>query len=482
MMDSGGKSEKVSYPKEGEEEVENVEGKVSQAVSDVDPLKVLEANIQAAASKLRPTLLVDYTEPEPGPSHVQTGGAPGSESGELGAPGAGSLWAHQAVMQPGEVSDSNEPIAHDELSFLGTEAGELPAGLMWCYDMGSGAAISRTMVEEIHLLLRDNYVQDSSSTFQLEYTANQINWVLGQGEDNAVVVGIKSSGTDPDDLIGEGQLVGFVAAVPAKISIHGQTIKVGLVNFLCVHRLLRDRRLTPLLLAEIMRRLNARGIRHASFTTSSILPLQAVADSQYFHFPINVMTLGSLGFIEDDPLAMPINKVIDRWESHERNDMFHPLTTPHISSALTLVSDYLQKFAIKQVFDVETFTKMFGNKSGVVRTYVREKDGVVTDLISYYVVYLKKLGTTKSQIHNEIQCAHALVNVATSMSLIDLMKVAIVHAKDDGCDVYNLLNIMDNQGIVRDMDFVEGTGTLAYFLYNWRCPKMRPDQVGLVLP
>ena len=47
--------------------------------------------------------------------------------------------------------------------------------------------------------------------------------------------------------------------------------------------------------------------------------------------------------------------------------------------------------------------------------------------------------------------------------------------------MFNALNVMENDGFLKNLKFGIGDGHLQYYLYNWRCPQMQPKDVGLVL-
>ena len=76
---------------------------------------------------------------------------------------------------------------------------------------------------------------------------------------------------------------------------------------------------------------------------------------------------------------------------------------------------------------------------------------------------------------------------------------ALVLARKEGFDVFNALDLMENRYIVNQIniclvflitffsEFLEklkfgiGDGNLQYYLYNWKCPRMDPKKIGLVL-
>lgn len=47
--------------------------------------------------------------------------------------------------------------------------------------------------------------------------------------------------------------------------------------------------------------------------------------------------------------------------------------------------------------------------------------------------------------------------------------------------MFNCLNILENQTFLSDLKFAIGDGNLQYYLYNWRCPEMPAEKLGIVL-
>lgn len=61
-------------------------------------------------------------------------------------------------------------------------------------------------------------------------------------------------------------------------------------------------------------------------------------------------------------------------------------------------------------------------------------------------------------------------------------------AKNAGFDVFNALDIMDNQTFLKELKFGIGDGSLHYYLYNWYVagrakdgPPLQPSDIGLVM-
>jgi glycylpeptide N-tetradecanoyltransferase len=63
------------------------------------------------------------------------------------------------------------------------------------------------------------------------------------------------------------------------------------------------------------------------------------------------------------------------------------------------------------------------------------------------------------------------------------MNDALVLAKNEGFDVFNALDIMDNETFIKDLMFSPGDGCLNYYLYNWKLGNgmLQPNSIGIVL-
>ncbi len=83
--------------------------------------------------------------------------------------------------------------------------------------------------------------------------------------------------------------------------------------------------------------------------------------------------------------------------------------------------------------------------------------------------------------HKKLNAVYSYYNVATTISFVDLMADALVLAKKEGADVFNALDLSENEPVFESLKFGKGDGYLQYYLYNWKCPFMPSKEVGLVL-
>lgn len=56
-------------------------------------------------------------------------------------------------------------------------------------------------------------------------------------------------------------------------------------------------------------------------------------------------------------------------------------------------------------------------------------------------------------------------------------------ARDAGYDVFNALDVMENNEFLDQLKFAIGDGHLHYYLYNWRVGggQLEPKDLGIVL-
>ena len=50
-----------------------------------------------------------------------------------------------------------------------------------------------------------------------------------------------------------------------------------------------------------------------------------------------------------------------------------------------------------------------------------------------------------------------------------------------GADVFNALDLNENETVFSELQFGAGDGHLQYYIYNWKCRVVDAHDVGLVL-
>lgn len=138
----------------------------------------------------------------------------------------------------------------------------------------------------------------------------------------------------------------------------------------------------------------------------------------------------------------------------------------------------MKKFDLAPEFSEEDFVHWFLPQPDIVYSFVVENDNVITDFVSYYTLPSTVM---HHPVHKILKAAYSFYNVSTKTPWVDLMNDALVSAKQRHFDVFNALDLMENKQFLETLKFGVGDGNLQYYLYNWRCPSMQPNKIGLVL-
>ncbi|KAL0597873.1 Glycylpeptide N-tetradecanoyltransferase 1, partial [Plecturocebus cupreus] len=193
------------------------------------------------------------------------------------------FWDTQPVPKLGEVVNTHGPVEPDKDN-IRQEPYTLPQGFTWdALDLGD-----RGVLKELYTLLNENYVEDDDNMFRFDYSPEFLLWAL------------RPPGWLPQwhcgvRVVSSRKLVGFISAIPANIHIYDTEKKMVEINFLCVHKKLRSKRVAPVLIREITRRVHLEGIFQAVYTAGVVLP-KPVGTCRYWHRSLNPRKLIEVKF------------------------------------------------------------------------------------------------------------------------------------------------------------------------------------------
>ncbi|KAJ8344851.1 hypothetical protein SKAU_G00290440 [Synaphobranchus kaupii] len=344
----------------------------------------------------------------------------------------------------------------------------LPTGFCWdALDLGNPAVL-----KELYTLLNENYVEDDDNMFRFDYSPEFLLWAL------------RPPGWLPQwhcgvRVISNKKLVGFISAIPANIRIYDTEKKMVEINFLCVHKKLRSKRVAPVLIREITRRVNLEGIFQAVYTAGVVLP-KPVGTCRYWHRSLNPRKLIEVKFSHlSRNMTMQRTMKLYRLPEAPKTSGLRPMTRKDVEAVHKLLGEYLRQFHLTPVLNPEEVEHWLLPQENIIDTYLVETpEGVLTDMISFYTLPSTIMN---HPVHHSLKAAYSFYNVHTVTPLLDLMNDVLVLAKSKGFDVFNALDLMENKTFLEKLKFGIGDGNLQYYLYNWKCPSMSSEKVGLVL-
>ena len=197
----------------------------------------------------------------------------------------------------------------------------------------------------------------------------------------------------------------FIAGIPVEAIVHGKKITMCEINFLCVSKLLRAKRLAPRLIKEVTRRVNRCGIWQAVYTAGITLP-RPVATCRYFHRSLRVRKLLECKFT-----GLRRGQTISRMERlHRLPDKPHipgirPMAEKDVPAVCALMNDYLSKFKLRVDFTERETAHWMLPRDKVVQTFVVEdpESHELTGMTSYFHIANRVMNNPK---HDEINVAY----------------------------------------------------------------------------
>uniref|UniRef100_A0A7S2RFI4 Glycylpeptide N-tetradecanoyltransferase n=2 Tax=Mucochytrium quahogii TaxID=96639 RepID=A0A7S2RFI4_9STRA len=343
----------------------------------------------------------------------------------------------------------------------------LPASYEWCViDVKNEVEL-----KEAYTLLTENYVEDDDNMFRFDYSPEFLRWALcSPGYFKEWHVGVRQSNNK--------KLRAMITGIPVTSNAMGKSLKMAEINFLCIHKKLRSKRLAPVLIKEVTRRVNLKDQWQAVYTAGVLLP-RPVGVARYWHRSLNPKKLISVGFSRiQERMTMARTIKLYSVPSEPKIQGIREMVKSDAKQVQALLAEYLKQHKVFIEFDVEEVEHWFTPRKDVIYSYVVEKDGKVTDFCSFYNLPSTVIGHPQ---YNHLKAAYCFYNVANTVPLKDLMNDALIFANREKFDVFNALDIMQNATFLKELKFGIGDGNLHYYFYNFQMPTIKPNEIGIVL-
>lgn len=389
--------------------------------------------------------------------------------------GAYKFWSTQPVPNFGEEQKFEDgPIKVQTLESVSKEPPPLVAGFEWC-DMDIS---NPTENEEVRELLQGHYVEDDEALFRFNYSYSILKWaMMPPNWKKQWHVGVRASTSK--------KLVAFISAVPLEIRVRKNIIHASEVNFLCIHKKLRSKRLAPVLIKEVTRRCNLEEVWQAIYTGGIVLPTP-VSTCRYYHRAIDWQKLYETGF-SPLPAGSKPQYQVRKYHVPENTKLkgLREMQEKDVDAVHDLLIRYLSRYDLAPDWNKEDVRHWLLHKKAkeqleeqVIWTYVVEDENKkITDFFSFYCLESSVLRESK---HKVVRAAY-LFYYATETGLGDnvnreafktrlnaLMSDALVLCKRNKFDVFNALSLMDNGLFLEEQKFGAGDGQLHYYLFNYR--------------
>jgi len=329
-----------------------------------------------------------------------------------------TFWDKQPVPQEGIKYESGQEI--EKYKKVATESQKLPTGFSW----------KECSVEEAHPLLNEQYLSSDSS--KIKYSHETLKWA-------AESPGYENRGIIHDET---QKLIGFISSVPNKIRVCEDILSMVQINFMCVHDDFRTMGFAPILISEMKRIANTKGVWQAVYTAVNKIPTPMVK-SKYWHRILNVKKLSDVGFYK------VTNKTKQKYLEVRGTSQFRKMKTKDIPRVTRILQNHFKQFKIAPVIDKEWVKHCILP----IISYVNDSEDT---FISFY------------DIPNEMNDQSYTIYQAYSFYMVgDVYNDAFLIAKNLGYDMFTTLDIGQSTHNLEKHKFLGGDGSIYYYLFNW---------------
>ena len=269
----------------------------------------------------------------------------------------------------------DQPIETKSVDDIADEPYQLPAGYEW----DNLELNDETVIEEVYQLLVRNYVEDTDAMFRFDYSKDFLRWaLLPPGYNPRWLVGVRAGK--------KRRLFGMITGIPVQMMLNGRMVMCAEINFLCVHKDLRAKRLAPVLIKEITRRVNRCNIWQAIYTAGALIPTP-ITGATYWHRNLNPKKLVEVRF-SSKPAKMNMGAFM-KMHSLPRESVWpqlrlmEPEDVPQVTN---LINTYLEDVKVHIVFNDDEIRHFLLPRDGVIYTYVNAEEGPIKDVFSFYAL------------------------------------------------------------------------------------------------
>ena len=370
-----------------------------------------------------------------------------------------SFWSVQPIVYNKNNNQYiNRQISYIDLYKTQQTPHELPNNMEW-YNIDINKSED---IDELYIFLLNNYVTDINETLRFAYPKEFLIWFLNQpGYINDLHIGIKHNNI----------LIACIFGIPLYTNIFGKIINQVEINLLCVHKDLRKFRIAQILIEEVIRRTKFNMIWAAIYSGTQKLP-HSICKVDYYHYPLNISKLMDIKFI-NNPYKSVYKSTINS------NVLIELIKDTDIKECCNKLNDFLIKYKINRCFSYAQFKHHFiCNNKNIIESYIIKKDGKITDFISFYYLPSLILNNKKHKVLNKGYLYYYFNN---DIKLVDLVIELIKIMKKKKIDVIDCINIMDYNTVINELNFIQGTGTMDYYLYNWECEPIKSYELGVFM-
>jgi glycylpeptide N-tetradecanoyltransferase len=202
-----------------------------------------------------------------------------------------------------------------------------------------------------------------------------------------------------------------------------------------------------------------------------------VSEVAFYHRPLDVKKLVQVGFWSQGKLTMKTTLKLYELPSETRTKGLRKLELRDVPAACALLNACLAKRSVATMFSEEDFQyKFLSDGNQFLFSYVVESDSDSNQITEFFSFY--SLSSTLLKCKTELKSAYMYYHTLTCEAM---MTDVLILAKQMKFDMFNMAGVIGTSKFVTPLKFRQGNGVLRYYLYNWQCPIVKPDDLGVIL-
>jgi glycylpeptide N-tetradecanoyltransferase len=358
-----------------------------------------------------------------------------------------SFWDKQLIVHNNNNNNENENENENENDYVEIE---IPVILPDCpYKLPKYYEWYNTpSIEELYTFINEHYNKDI--LYSLRYSFEYLNWYKKD-----LIICVKTN----------ENIVGCIIGTIENIIIQNKEKKCVFINFLCVHKKLRKKRLSTILIKEITRQISKLNIYIAMYYSSSKLHLPLVQSNIFYYF-VNVPKVIKTDFYEIPNTykrcKVPVKTLTKYYNISTIEHNMIPFTEEYIFDVLSLFNNYFEKFTIHIDFNKYNIKQLLYQEN-IIYSYISNDK---TEFISFYLVPIQ---TNTELLYNVI----TLYLISNDYEL--LFKKLYTIVKELNFDIISIYNIMDNNKLIEKYNFEKGQ-MLYQYIYNFKHKELKPNE------
>ena len=315
-------------------------------------------------------------------------------------------------------------------------------------------------IHDIFIFLDKNYIQDAKNHFRFNYIHEFLkNNLLSPYWNSSKNLGLKFQRNR--------KIFGFVSVINRKLLYFNFYLPISEINFLCVKKILRKKKLVTILIKEISRRQNLIGYLEAIFTTGVSFG-DFIAKTNFYHLYLRKKKLIKIGFIPEKGMKKIFNiQLSDKYQGGIFGEML-----------FKKMCRKLLKCELYTFFGLTECEYWFFTISGVLYrlTLYCQSNFNKIGFVTFFSLPTKFI---KSKKKLYLLSAYSYYNVLPPTGMSSFL-TGLAISKKLGFDLFNLISENRDNIFLSFFGFRIGSGKLRYYITNIKYNKIKTSMNSLL--